>query len=165
MALHEGAKKILAGSDNCCFNAAGCNHHSRRRQYGCSFHLHIILVMKKTNHPTVTILALTTSLVVLHFITKMKWPLLASAILGGVSVVFPMIAVKVDYVWRFVTKGIGIVMQYLTLAFIFFFFLTPIALLSRMFSRRDPLQLSNNMPSTFLDVKKPFDKKGFEKPW
>jgi hypothetical protein len=34
-----------------------------------------------------------------------------------------------------------------------------------LFRKRDPLQLSNNSSSTFIDINKSFDKKGFENPW
>lgn len=121
--------------------------------------------MKNKNSPTLTVLTISMSLLIVHFITKWDWPVIASLIIGIAGVISPKVGLKIEYVWKALTELLGFIVQRLVLTLIFYLILFPIALAAKLFSKRDPLQLSNNSSSTFMDINKSFDKKEFEKPW
>ena len=60
---------------------------------------------------------------------------------------------------------LSLIVPNIILSIIFFLFLFPIALLSRMTKKEDQLRLKNIYQSTFKEVNKTFDKKSFENPW
>jgi len=121
--------------------------------------------MKNETRATLTVLTISMSLLVLHFITKSDWPVIASLIIGMAGAISTEVAVKIEYVWKALTKLLGLIIQRLVLILIFFLILFPVAVAARIFAKRDPLQLSNNSSSTFTDINKTFEKSGFEKPW
>jgi len=121
--------------------------------------------MKNENRATLTVLTISTSLLVFHFITKWDWPVIASLIIGIAGVISPIAATKIEYVWKALTKLLGLIVQRLILILIFFLILFPVALASRLFAKRDPLQLFVDSSSTFTDIHKPFEKRTFENPW
>lgn len=121
--------------------------------------------MPKVSPPAITVLTLTTSLLIIHFISGWDWPVIVSLVLGMSAVIVPKIAIKIDFGWKVITRLVGVAIQQIVLTLIFYFILTPVALISRWVSKRDPLNLSNRKSSTFADVNKTFQKKEFEKPW
>ena len=121
--------------------------------------------MKNANSAMLTVLTISMSLLILHFVGRWDWPVIASLIIGVAGVVSPKLALKVEYLWKALTKLLGLMVQRIVLILIFYLFLFPMALVARLISKRDPLQLSNNSSSTFVDINKSFDKKGFENPW
>jgi hypothetical protein len=120
--------------------------------------------MRNTN-PNVTVLTISMSLLIVHFITSWDWPVVASLITGVACVIFPALAVKVDYIWKAVTRSLGVIVQHFILILVYYLFLFPLAIGARIFSKDDPLRLSNNSSSTFVDVNKIISKKDLERPW
>lgn len=122
--------------------------------------------MEKLNRGAIsTVLTLSMSLLIIHFITSRDWPVIASLVLGVGGIVFPWFALKVDYFWKALTKFVGFVIQRLVLILIYYLCLFPIALAARLLRKGNPLQLSDDGSSTYVDAHKSFDKKEFEKPW
>jgi len=121
--------------------------------------------MRNTPNPSVTVLTISMSLLIVHFITSWNWPVIASLITGVACVIFPGLAVKVDYIWKKVTSSVGVIVQHFILILVYYLFLFPLAMGARLFSKDDPLQLSNNSSSTFVDVNKTVSKKDLERPW
>jgi len=60
---------------------------------------------------------------------------------------------------------LSLIIPNILLSSIFFLFLFPIALLSRLFGKKDPLMLKNPEKSVFRNQEKKFDKSSFENPW
>jgi len=121
--------------------------------------------MKNVNSATFTVLTISMSLLILHFVAKWDWPVIASLIIGIAGIISPKVALMIEYLWKALTKILGFIVQRLALILVFYLFLFPVALAAKLFRKRDPLQLSNNSSSTFIDINKSFDKKGFENPW
>jgi hypothetical protein len=121
--------------------------------------------MRNMTNPNVTVLTISMSLLIVHFITSWDWPVLTSLITGVACVIFPALAVKMDYLWKAVTRSIGIIVQHFILILVYYLFLFPLAMGARLFSQDDPLRLSNNSSSTFVDVNKAVSKKDLERPW
>jgi len=51
------------------------------------------------------------------------------------------------------------------LSVVFYLFLTPLALLSRIGKDKNPLSLKNTQATLFKEYTREFDKASFEKPW
>ena len=120
---------------------------------------------KRKANPKLTVLIICLALVVLYLLTGWRWPLPAAFVVGLVGVSSRYLSIRIDAVWMKLASFLNWVMTHVILLVIFFLLLLPIALLSRLFGNRDPLNLKNTTPSNFKDVGKPFDKASFEKPW
>ena len=131
--------------------------------------------MKKTVGTFRTILTITIGFIVLYFIAEQNrvswitsgknWWLWIAAGIGGLSALSSYLAEKIVYLWMQLGYVLGHIVPKIVLSVIFFLILFPVALLSRLFSKKDSLQLKNNQDSVFKDVNKTFEKVSFEKPW
>jgi hypothetical protein len=111
------------------------------------------------------ILAMSMGLLILHFIKRWDWPLIASLVIGMIGLLLPKPASAIAFGWKKFTMFIGFALQRIVLTVIFYVFLVPIAFASRIFRKRKPMQLSDEPGSTFIEVNKSFERKDFEKPW
>lgn len=131
--------------------------------------------MKKTVGTYRTILTIVIGFLGLYFIAKLNrvswitsgenWWLWIALGVGGPSVLSSFLAEKIANLWMQLGYVLGLIVPKIVLSVIFFLILFPVALLSRLFSKKDSLQLKNNQDSVFKDVNKTFEKVSFEKPW
>lgn len=85
--------------------------------------------------------------------------------LGIAAIVSVKIAGWVHLLWMSLGKLLEMVMPKIILGIVFYVFLFPIALLSRLFSKKDPLKLRNSEDSTFTTNNREFDEQSFVNPW
>jgi predicted membrane protein len=111
------------------------------------------------------ILTMSMSLLIIHFITKWSWPVIASLVIGMIAILVPRAGSNIALGWKKITMLIGFILQRVVLILIFYIFLVPIAFASRLFRKRKSIQLSDEPSSTFIELNKSFDKREFEKPW
>ena len=131
--------------------------------------------MKKTVGTYRTILTIVIGFLGLYFIANLNrvswitsgenWWLWIALGVGGSSVLSSFLAEKIANLWMQLGYVLGLIVPKIVLSVIFFLILFPVALLSRLFSKKDSLQLKNNQDSVFKDVNKTFEKVSFEKPW
>lgn len=117
------------------------------------------------SEPIKTVLVITVGMMVVYLITKLQWVLYISVSVGILGVLSDYLAKKIDYVWMKLTWILSLIMPNILLSIIFYIFLTPVALLSRVFGEKNPLLLKNTSSTLFKDSNKKFDKASFEKPW
>lgn len=67
--------------------------------------------------------------------------------------------------WNKLAWVLSFIVPNILLSLIYFLFLFPIALLSKLFGNKDPLALRNKPDSTFKTSNKAFDASSFDKPW
>ena len=60
---------------------------------------------------------------------------------------------------------LGYIVPNVLLTLMFFTVLFPVAILSQLFRRKDPLMLKNKKSSTFREIDRCFRKQDFEKMW
>lgn len=118
----------------------------------------------KTN-PTQTMLTICVGFLVIHLITKADWAIYISLVIGLLGVFSPFLSQKIDFLWMKLAWVLSLIMPNILLSIIFYLFLFPIALLSKLFGNKDPLMLKHTQKSTFRTREKPFEKSSFEKPW
>lgn len=112
-----------------------------------------------------TILIIVVGMLVIYIITKYQWALYVGLIIGLVSGLSEFMANKINFIWL----KIGIILSYIVpniiLTIIYYVFLTPIALLSRIFGEKNPLNLKNTKDSLFKVRNTRFESESFENPW
>jgi hypothetical protein len=122
-------------------------------------------IKKIKTEPIKTVLVITVGLILVHIITKQNWLIYGALVIGVFGLISTYIAQKIDYGWMKLTALLGLVMPNILLSIVFYIFLTPIALLSRVFGEKNRLSLRNENASLFKDYNKVFEKDSFEKPW
>jgi len=115
--------------------------------------------------PVKTILIIVLGFLLVYFITKWQGFLIIALILGGVSFLSKQLAKLIDFLWMKLAWLLGLIIPNILLSAVFYLFLTPLALLSRIGKEKNPLMLKNNRPTLFKEHIKEFDKASFEKPW
>ena len=112
-----------------------------------------------------TILIIVVGMLVIYIITKYQWALYVGLIIGLVSGFSEFMANKINFIWL----KIGVILSYIVpniiLTIIYYVFLTPIALLSRIFGEKNPLNLKNTKDSLFKVRNTRFESESFEYPW
>jgi hypothetical protein len=71
---------------------------------------------------------------------------------------------KIISAWTKLTEILGMIMPNILLTVVFYCFLTPLAIISKL-NRKNILQLKNNSATTFIVNKKEFTKESLEKIW
>ena len=120
---------------------------------------------KIKSDPKTTLLVITLGMVVVYVVTKMNWALITALAVGIGGLLSDFLAEKIDWLWMKLTHVLSLIVPNILLSVIFYVFLTPIAILSRIFGKSNPLDLKNTSSSLFKDHSRPMDKASFEKPW
>ncbi len=118
----------------------------------------------KTDTSKSTILIISMGFLVLFLVFTWQWAVIVSLIVGVVGIISSFLSKKIEWVWMKIAQLLGYIVPNILLSIVFFLFLYPISLLSKLFSK-DPLMLSNKYKTYFIDINKEMDKKSFEKIW
>lgn len=120
--------------------------------------------MTKTKiNPSKTVLTITVGFAIIYLVTELKWALGVAICIGLLGVLSDYLSKQIDYVWGFLAKVLSYIVPNILLSAIFFLFLFPIALLSKLFGKKDPLKLKNKSDSVYVDVERSFTPDSFEK--
>lgn len=119
---------------------------------------------KKTN-PTKTVLTIVVGFVLIYLITKYKWCLTLAFFVGLAGVLSDFLARQIDFLWMKLSLVLSYIVPNIVLTVIFYCFLFPVAQLTKLFGKKDPLHLRNSVDSLFKSNDKVFDKAYFEKHW
>ena len=112
-----------------------------------------------------TILIIVVGMIVIHTLTNFKWALYTALIVGITGAFSNYLARKINYIWLKIGMVLSYIVPNILLTMIFYLFLTPIALLSRLFGEKNQLNLKNLDTSLFKVRNSCFSKESFEKPW
>ena len=117
------------------------------------------------SEPIKTCLTIAVGFIVVFLATKGQWAIYVSLIVGAIGLFSDYLSQKIDFVWMKLTWVLSLIVPNILLGAIFYLFLFPISMLSKLFGKSDPLLLKNNNNSTFTTEHKEFSKASFEKPW
>lgn len=115
-----------------------------------------------------TILTLCVALVILFFVTKKQhaYYLTLSVLLGLVGMFSKFLTSKISWAWLKLGEMMGSVMSKVILSAVFFVFLFPIALLSRLFSKSNSLQLKKTGQTSYYFTRNhKYEAKDLENVW
>jgi hypothetical protein len=88
-----------------------------------------------------------------------------SIIIGLLGAISDKASLVIDKIWFKISHILSLIVPNILLGLIFYLILLPIALLSRIFKKDDPLMLYNNKESLFKNKTQKFKNISFEKPW
>ncbi len=119
--------------------------------------------MKSDNSKT-TVLVIVVGFLALHLIFNLKWALTVSFVIGLAGVFSAYLSKKIHWLWMKLSEVLGLIVPNILLSLVYYLVLFPISILFRIFNK-DPLMLSKNYDSYFVNVNRNYDKKSFENTW
>lgn len=111
-----------------------------------------------------TILIISIGFLILYLAFSWQWCVIVSLLIGVIGIISSSLSKKIEWGWMKLAKLMGYIIPNILLTIVFFLFLFPISLLSKLFSK-DPLMLSKKYKTYFIDINREIDKKSFEKIW
>lgn len=111
-----------------------------------------------------TMLIISMGFLALYLIKAWHWAVIVSLTAGIIGIVSPFLSRKIEWAWLKLGKVLSYIVPNILLSVVFYLALFPIALLSRLF-KKDPLMLSKDRDSCFIDLGEETDRKDFEKIW
>lgn len=112
-----------------------------------------------------SILVLITILILLFFFNRDFILLWIALIISFLSLISHRFTALLDFGLFKITYVTGLCIQKVVLSIIFFFVLTPLAILSRILGKNDILMLKKGCKSTFVTNYDKIDKRYFKKLW
>ena len=118
--------------------------------------------MKDKHYGTILIFVM---VLIIFFLGNKNLKLLYIALaLGAIAILIPALSRKIHDLWMKFAELLGLVMNKVILSLVFFIFLVPVALLSRLF-RKNPLRNKREKASYFSDRNFTYTKKSLEQLW
>jgi len=117
---------------------------------------------KSSTHSTILIIVL--GLLVLSYIFKTDTLVLIATLVGVLSLLVPIFGKGLEWGWFKLAEVLGWINTRLLLGIVFFVFLFPLALLSRL-SKRNTLKLKRSSGSVFTDRNHQYKKEDLENMW
>ncbi|MCB9283188.1 MAG: hypothetical protein H6563_03870 [Lewinellaceae bacterium] len=121
--------------------------------------------MKIFHKPTKTTLTISLGFLACFFLFEWKWAIGTALAVVLISLFSPFLSRKIEQTWSGLSQLLSLIAPNILLTAIFFLFLTPLAFFSRLFGKKDPLQLRPTKKSTWHETDRPFEPSDFEKTW
>jgi hypothetical protein len=112
-----------------------------------------------------TILVIVVGFIIIYAYSKNFNFLKVSIIIGLLGVIFDKASLFINKIWFKISFILSLIIPNILLGSIFYLILFPIALLSRLFGNKDPLNLKNSLKTLFINKNTNFKAKSFEQPW
>ena len=121
--------------------------------------------IRKASNPIQTVLIITLGFGFLFLLTKHNWMLYVCLIVGTLGTMSTFIGEKIDWIWTKLGWILSKIVPNIILTIIFYLILSPTAFLSRLFGKKDPMDMKNQAVSLFKLKDSPLSRESFEKPW
>jgi len=121
-------------------------------------------ISNKTN-AVKTVLTISVGFIVVYLVTKANWALQVALVVGLIGVLSDYLSQKIDYLWMKLTWVLSKIVPNILLGAVFYIFLFPLSLISKIFGKKDNLKLKNKSATVYVETNKTFDKHSFENPW
>ena len=166
MALSERAQEILVNAGSYYTADFRIVDYIWRRKCHRTFYLYIILIMKQSSDSNVkTVLTITTGFIAIYFLAGWKWAIIIAFLVGLAGMFSKYLRKMIDFAWMKLAWILSLIIPNILLGIIFYLFLFPISVLSRLFGDKDPLKLKNKHSSLFINTTLSSPKESFRKPW
>jgi ABC-type dipeptide/oligopeptide/nickel transport system permease subunit len=93
-----------------------------------------------------------------------QWAAFVSISIGVIGILSAYLSKKIEWGWMKIAQFMGYIVPNILLSIVFYLFLYPISLVSKLFSK-DSLMLLNNYESYFININKEIEKSSFKKIW
>lgn len=111
-----------------------------------------------------TVLIISMGFLLLHVLFSWQWAVIVSLVVGVIGIISSYLSKIIELVWMKIAKILGYIIPNILLSVVFYVFLFPISALSKLFNK-DPLMISKEYSTYFIDIRKKIDKNSFEKIW
>ncbi|HIP31135.1 MAG TPA: hypothetical protein EYG86_00085 [Crocinitomicaceae bacterium] len=115
------------------------------------------------NSPTRTVLTIVIGFLILHLLFQHQWLMYVAATVGLLGLTSTYLAQKIDFIWMKLGWLLSLIVPKIILGVVFFFILTPIALLYRAFKKDKAFKLKRSQKTVFVTTDKIFLKESFER--
>jgi|688.fasta_scaffold897015_2 hypothetical protein len=119
----------------------------------------------KNKNSTNTILTIVVGFIFIYFLTQIKIALYIAFLIGVISLMSLKLSELIVFIWFKLSYILALIIPNIILTIVFYFFLTPLAFISRIFEKKSPLNLNNTLKSLFEAKNKNFAKESFKNPW
>jgi hypothetical protein len=123
------------------------------------------MAIKMNSNPSKTVLTITVGFLIVYAVSGMKWVLSVTIAVGLAGILSSFLAEKIEWIWMKLTWVLSLIVPNILLGAVFYIFLFPVALLAKLFSRKNALQLKDHTDSVYIETNKTFTNKDFENPW
>ncbi len=117
----------------------------------------------KNNYKSTLTIVLGFILISVYF--NLKPLLIISIIIGLAAIISEKLNDIIIRIWGKLTAILGLIMPNILLTIVFYLFLTPLALINRLYKNKNQIQLINSSKSTFIVNKRDFSSESLEKIW
>ncbi len=117
------------------------------------------------SNPSKTALTIAIGFLVVYIIGKYNWALWVSMGVGLTGVFSDTLSLWLEKAWMKLASLLSFIVPNILMGLIFFCFLLPIALLSKLFRKQDTLRLKNSSASVYSEKPGAYDKSHFENMW
>lgn len=119
----------------------------------------------KTIKSLETIIVLTGALIIFFLIYKINELLYIALGLIVISILSKQLTYYISWIWLKLAEGMGFVVSKIILSVIYYIFLFPIALLSRLSNKNSIILKNKNKKSLFFDRNVKYEPKDLENIW
>jgi hypothetical protein len=109
-----------------------------------------------------TILVIAGGMIVFYFIFRIMLFLIIAIAVISIGLFSNYLTIKIHWVWSKLALALGYLSSYLFLFIIFYFILTPLALLRKIVTKRNT---THNSTSNYTERNHLYEKADMEKPW
>lgn len=121
--------------------------------------------MKIKSNPHLTVLTIVFGLLFFNHFFDSEILFYICLFVSGIGVLSYKSSVIIENIWFTISYLLSQIIPNILLLLIFFLFLTPIALLSKLFKAQTYFNSKNNQNTTFKTQNKSFVKESFERAW
>ena len=121
--------------------------------------------MEIKSNPSLTVLTIVFGLLFFNYFLEEEILFYVCLFLSGTGVLSYKSSLIIEKIWFKASYLLSQIIPNILLSLIFFLFLTPIALLSKLFKSKTDFNSKNNQNTTFKVQNKSFDKESFERAW
>lgn len=120
--------------------------------------------MKNTG-PYLTILTILFGFLMINHFLKSDYIYYSIIVISGLSLISSKFSKYIELIWFKLSFVLSQIIPNILLSLIFFSFLTPLSLLSKLLKSKSDFLVKNNSKSTFISMNKKFSKETFERAW
>ena len=121
--------------------------------------------MKIKSNPYLTSLTIVFGLLFLNIFFENKTLLYVTISISGLSIFWLKFSILIERYWFKIAYLLSQIVPNILLTLIFFFLLTPLSILSKIFGSKTNFKSINNDSTVYKLINKSFDKKSFERTW
>ena len=121
--------------------------------------------MEIKSNPYLTILSIVFGLLIFFLFIENKYILYLTIILSAFSIFSLSFSKLIENIWFKLSLGLSKIIPNILLTIIYYFLLTPIGIIVKIFNNKNEFIFKNQKNSTFKNQSKSFEKESFKRAW